>query len=63
MKENHIITEKSYNYGKPYKHVNELTDSSIFLLIQYIFAESSPGIFMDSSNFADTAYFADSTNE
>ena len=36
---------------------------SIFLLIQHIFAESSPYIFTDSSNFADTAYFADSTND
>jgi len=34
-----------------------------FLLIQHIFAESSPVIFTDSSNFADTTYFADSTND
>jgi len=39
------------------------TEEVSFLMIQHIFAVSSPGIFMDSSNFADTAYFADSTND
>jgi len=39
------------------------TEDVNFLLIQQIFTESSPGIFTDSSNFADTAYFADSTND
>jgi len=39
------------------------TEDVNFLLIQQIFTEWSPGIFTDSSNFADTAYFADSTND